>query len=245
MRFGVGIVLAVACTISIACGGSALFKQYEYEEDLYLSLDGSATVYVNGSIAALDALRGAPFDASADARFDRAKVRAFFTTPETRVVSLSTSRRAGRRFAHVRVDVTDVRRLSEAAPFAWSSYRFSLADDHYAYRQILGPPAGSVPAGVHWTGRERVAFRLHLPSNILEHNAGEANHRRGNILVWEQTLSDRLAGKPLTMSADIGTESILANALWIFAASIAAAAAAFAGAVWWIMRRGTPAPHRA
>jgi hypothetical protein len=47
------------------------------------------------------------------------------------------------------------------------------------------------------------------------------------------------------MSADIGTESILANALWIFAASIAAAAAAFAGAVWWIMRRGTPAPHRA
>ncbi|MBW8863097.1 MAG: hypothetical protein JF601_12145, partial [Acidobacteria bacterium] len=45
-----------------ACGGSSLFRQYEYEEDVYLALDGTATVYVNSSIAALNALRGTTFD---------------------------------------------------------------------------------------------------------------------------------------------------------------------------------------
>ena len=41
-----------------AAQGRFVFRQYEYEEDIYLSLDGSATVYVNTSVAALDALRG-------------------------------------------------------------------------------------------------------------------------------------------------------------------------------------------
>ena len=40
-----------------------LFRQYEYEEEIYLSLDGTATVYVNSSMAALNALRGTSFDA--------------------------------------------------------------------------------------------------------------------------------------------------------------------------------------
>ena len=48
-----------------ACGGAAaLFRQYEYEEEMYLSLDGTATVYVNSSMAALNALRGTSFDTS-------------------------------------------------------------------------------------------------------------------------------------------------------------------------------------
>ena len=43
---------------SVACRGGILGKQYEYEEDLYLSLDGTATLVVNSSLAALVALRG-------------------------------------------------------------------------------------------------------------------------------------------------------------------------------------------
>ena len=48
--------------VSSACGG-ALKPEYEYEEELYLRLDGSATVNINASVAALAArLAGEPIE---------------------------------------------------------------------------------------------------------------------------------------------------------------------------------------
>ncbi len=50
MRIGAAMALLAALTLSGAsCSRSEFFRQYEYEEDVYLSLDGSATVYVNAS----------------------------------------------------------------------------------------------------------------------------------------------------------------------------------------------------
>jgi hypothetical protein len=66
-----GRTCLIACLVIVhaACGEAGrLFRQFEYEEDVYVSLDGSATVYVNSSIAALNALRGTAFDASPAAR---------------------------------------------------------------------------------------------------------------------------------------------------------------------------------
>src|SRR3979409_2133814 len=102
--------LALA-TVLVAAGGSGgLFRQYEYEEEIYLSLDGSATVYVNSSLAALNVLRGSSFATDPAAPGDRAKVREFYRTPVTRVLTTpTTSRRSGRRFVHVRIEVADVR----------------------------------------------------------------------------------------------------------------------------------------
>ena len=105
MRVFAAAALIAAATA--ACGGSP-FRQYEYEEDIYLSLDGAATVYVNSSVAALDALRGAAFDTRPSATIDRERVRAFFSTPLTRPARITTSRRSGRRFVHVgRADTHD------------------------------------------------------------------------------------------------------------------------------------------
>jgi hypothetical protein len=238
MRFGVRVALALVCAVSMGCASGSLFRQYEYEEDVYLSLDGSATVYVNGSLAALDALRGAPFDTAPGARFSRDAVRAFYTTPATHVVSVSNSRRSGRQFAHVRLEARDVRRLSDAAPFAWSTYHFALENGRDVYQQTIGASAQKPVADVKWTGNELVAFRLHLPSTVLAHNAGKANPQRGNILVWEQTLAERLQGKPLELDAQMETESILAHALLLFAATALAVVAAFGLVIWLIVRRG-------
>src|SRR5262249_28478899 len=84
MRFRAGVLLVAA--LSVSCGGGGgLFRQYEYEEEMYLSLDGSATIYVNSSVAALNALRGTSFDSDPSAPVDRAAVRDYFTTPVTRV----------------------------------------------------------------------------------------------------------------------------------------------------------------
>ncbi len=227
---------------STACGGVdvGLFRHYEYEEEVYLSLDGSATVYVNASIAALDALRGAPFDASPAAPVDRNAVRTFYTSPVTQVAALpTTSRRSGRRFVHVRLDVADIRQLAKAPAFAWSAYDFHREDDAYLFRQTVGHAHGAPPPNAGWKGGELVAFRLHLPSEILDHNAGAGNPRRGNILVWEQPLAARLRGEPLAFEARIKTESILYRTLWLFAVTFGAVASAFVVLIWWIVRPRT------
>src|SRR5262249_5432510 len=155
---------------SLAC--ERLLRQYEYQEDIYVSLDGSATVYVTGSLAALTALHGAPFDASQRASVDRAAVVRFFSTPLTHVRRVAPSRRAGRPFVHVRIDVDDIRSLGQTTPFAGSTYAFSRGGELLVYRQAVGATAGRPVAPVDnfgWTGREMVAFRLHLPSKITYH----------------------------------------------------------------------------
>jgi hypothetical protein len=243
MRFGqaVGRFAALLLMLSgVACGRRELFKQYEYEEEVYLSLDGTATVYLNASIAALDALRGASFSVAPNARLDRQAVRDFFTTPRTRVMRVSDSRRSNRRFVHVRLEVDDVRQLGEAAPFAWSRYRFGEEGDRFVYRQQVGAAVAKDVGRMNWTGRELVAFRLHLPSTLIGHNAGEEHHLRGNILVWEQLLTDRLTGQPIDMVAQMETESILAHTLWLFGATFLGVCAAFGLVIWMIARRGHP-----
>ena len=177
------------------------------------SLDGTATVYVNASIDALDALRGTSFSTSPTALVDREAVRRYFTSPITHVTRVSTSRRSDRRFVHVRLDVDDVTRLGEVAPFAWSSYQFKRDGNLYIYRQTIGAAAGKDVGDVGWNGSELVAFRLHIPSKIRYHNAPPGNLKRGNILVWEQPLAERLRGVPLTLDARMETQSILYRTL--------------------------------
>jgi hypothetical protein len=230
---GLGVVFIGAS----ACSSGGFFRQYEYDEDLYLSLDGSATLYVHSSLAALNALRGTSFDASPTGRIDRDEVRRYFETAVTHVTqNPGTSRRNGRRFVHVRMDVPDVRRLHEAPPFAWSTYQFGRKGSLYSYTQTVAGAVGTAPPLANWSGRERVAFRLHLPSKIPYNNT-QTSVKRGNILVWEQSLKDRLRGVPLTLEARMETQSILYRTLWLFAATFAAVVVAFALVIWWILRR--------
>jgi hypothetical protein len=242
MRLRALVVIALVLA-GAACGGMSLFRQYEYEEDVYLSLDGTAKVYVNTSIAALNALRGTSFDTSPTARVDRDLVRAYYASPVIHVASVRTSRRSNRRFVHLRLDVDDINRIGADAPFAWSTYEFRRDGDEYVYRQTLGAAAGTRVGNVGWTGRETVAFRLHLPSKITFHPAG-TEVRRGNILVWEQPLADRLRGVPLTLDARMDTQSILYRTLWLFGATFVVVAAAFLIVIWWVLKRA-PAPASA
>jgi hypothetical protein len=239
MRIWRAVVLALVAAAAAGCGnGGTLFRQYEYEEDIYLSLEGTATVYVNSSIAALGALRGASFNADPRARVDRDGVRGYYTTPVTRVTAINESRRSGRRFVHVRLDVDDIRRLGEAPPFAWSTYDLRRTDTQYLYCQGIGAAANKHVGEVAWTGLEIVAFRLHLPSKIDYHNAGAANQKRGNILVWEQTMADRLRGVPLVLDARMQTRSILYSALTLFGATCLAVALMFAVVIVVVRRSG-------
>jgi hypothetical protein len=236
------LIVALIAMASAACGGgqsgSGLFRQYEYEEEMYLSLDGSATLSVNASIAALNALRGTSFDAAPNARTDRDVFRAYYTTPVTHVTRVSPYRRNGRRFVSVRMDVDDVRKLGETAPFAWSKYQLKQDGDVFIYRQDIGQSAGKDVGAVGWTGRELAAFRMHIPSRIRFHNT-KTDVGRGNILAWEQPLTDRLRGTPMSLEARMDAQSILYHALILFGSMAALVAVAFGLVIWWVRRKGT------
>ena len=245
MRRGAALALLLATVMVTACGSGGLLRQYQYEEEIYLSLDGSATVYVNSSVPALNALRGASIEMSPNDALDLAPVSALYETPVTRVRRVTQSRRSSRRFVHVRLDVADVRRLGEAAPFAWSAYRFNRDGNLYVYRQTVQAAAGKEVGDVGWTGKEVVAFRLHLPSKVRYHNTTPDNPKRGNIVVWEQTLDERRHGKPLTLDARMDPDSILYWTLQLFGATFAAVAMTFGVVIWWVLRRGgTPEVRR-
>ena len=240
MRSWVPIVVAAALMLS-ACGGRLVKKQYEYEEELYLGLDGTATLNVSASVPALVALRGADLNVSPRARFDRERIRAFYQGPGVTVIALSSSRRYGRRFVHLSMDVADVRSLQRLAPFAWSTYRFAREGDVFEFKQAVGAPAGKSVSDTGWDGSELVAFRMHLPSKIAYHNAPSHRTERGNILEWEQTLADRIRGTPVDIDVQIETQSILARTLLLFGSTIVAAFATLAAIIWWMARSGQPA----
>jgi hypothetical protein len=230
-------LVLLAMIAASGCGG-VLVTEYEYDEQVDLSLDGSAVVSVNASMPALVALRGAEMDFNPRAQLDRDGIRALYEGSGVSVVAVSSFRRHGRRFVHVRLDVDDVRRLSRLPAFSWSRYRLERLGDEYLFVQDVGPAANRPVGDVGWSGRERVAFRVHLPSRIRFHNALAENFKRGNILAWEQSLDDRRNGTPLHMEARMDTRSILNRTLWLFAGTFVAAMATLGFIIWWVGRKG-------
>ncbi len=242
------IVLACALAWTAACGGAGtrgLTRQYEYEEDVTLSLDGSADVIVNASVPALIALHGLSLPLDSRARLDRNDVRRAFESPVTDVTRVSRPwRRHGRRFIQVRLKVSDIRQLSNVRPFGWAQYELTTDDGRATFKErVTGETRPSIPEA-RWDGSELVAFKLHLPSRIFFHNVRDVDTKqpgsveRGNILRWEQRLSDRLAGVPIDMEVRMDEQSILYRTLWLFAGAFAAAIIVLVTLIWWTIRHG-------
>jgi hypothetical protein len=227
------VPMVLACA---ACGG-IFGKEYEYEEELYLDIDGAATLNLYASLASLAALHGVAVDAASDASPDPDRIRQMFSAPGVEVSSPSFFRRDGRRFVRLRVTVARVADLQAVAPLSWSTYRFDRTADTLVFHQTVGrSDARSIDEGA-WTGSEIVAFRLHAPSKVLFENA-TSDVQRGNILAWEQPLSKRLAGSPLDLRVEMEAESILHSTLLLFGGAILAAAASFGVVIWWVVRKG-------
>ena len=261
-RTRTALAAIVLAAIAAACGGvrNPLATEYEYEEDLTISMDGSATIVVNASVVALDALRGLSLNPDLAERADqlRDEVRARYESPYATVGRISSWTRRGRRFVGIRLRVPDIRSLPKAAPFSWAKYELTAEGDQVTFRQTLSkPPAPAVPMPA-WRGDEIVAFRLHLPARIRFQNSryldgGESRPAsRGNILTWEQRLQQRLEGKPIAyaedrtpdvMEARMDRESILYRTLWLFGIAFSAALLVLAGLIWLTMRRGRDEPE--
>jgi hypothetical protein len=243
------LAMAAAVVLLAASAGCRRLvgPQYEYEEQLYLSGDLSAIVVVNTSLPALVALRGVDVNVAPGARTTAAEIRSLFESGGCQVDRVGQGwRRAGRRFVQVRLSAPDVRTLATCMPLAWSRYAVEREGGVMRYRQLVGAAAGADAGAVNWDGTELVAFRLHLPSRITYHNVklldgtnGEVE--RGNILTWEQRLTDRRAGVPIEMDVRMEGETILYRTLIVFGSTFLAALIALALVVWWLKRRGRAA----
>ena len=240
MRLAFALLL-IASLASIACG-SVIARKYEYEEEIFLALDGSATVYVNASVPALVALRGVALPLDPRARLDRTVVRDLYESAVSHVASVTTSRREGRRYVHLRLTVPDVRRLGEAPPFAWSKYQYHEQEGQYEFTQTMGAAANQSVGNVGWEGSELIAVRLHLPSKVTFHNSPSKKVERGNIVVWEQNLAERQKGAPLTITARMETQSILFRTLALFGAMGVLVVITFIAAIWYVKSRAPQAP---
>lgn len=243
--------MALLCVVGLAtaCGGvqdgRGFTRQYEYEEDVTLDLDGSAEITVNASIPALVALHGLSLPVDSRARLDRNAVRRAFESPVTNVTRVSRPwRRQGRRFIQVRLYISDIRQLSKAGPFSWARYELTKQDGRATFKErVEGPKREPVPEA-KWDGSELVAFKLHLPSRIYYQNVRDletnqpGSTERGNILRWEQRLGDRLAGVPIDMEVRMDNQSILYRTLWLFAGAFVAAMILLVSLIWWTVRRG-------
>jgi hypothetical protein len=229
--------LVAAIAPASACG-NVVARKYEYEEDVYLRLDGSATVYVNAAVPALVALRDAPLPLDPAARLDRQDVRAFYEGPGARVASVSVSRREGRRYVHLRIEADDIRQLSEIRPFGWSAYRFVEHDELWVFTQEMTSAAGRDAGDVGWRGNELVAVRLHLPSRVPFHNSPSRTVERGNIIAWEQPLAARARGEPLSIEVHLERDSILFQTLTLFGGMALLALATLGLFVWWVRGMG-------
>ena len=240
MRLAFALVL-IAVLASIACG-NVIARKYEYEEEIFLGLDGSATVYVNASVPALVLLRGVELPVDSRARLDRQLVKDFYESPVSRVASVTTSRRENRRYVHLRLNVADIRKLGESRLFAWSQYGYRERDGFYEYTQkIVGASAGDLTRQAGWTGNELIAVRLHLPSKITFHNSPSKTVERGNIVVWEQPLTERQKGTPLEIEARMETQSILVRTLALFGAMAVLVVITFIAVIWFVRSRKAPA----
>ena len=89
MRAWVARLAAGLLAASLAACSNPFAPEYEYDEQIYLSVDGSATVVVNSSLPALVALRGAAVDPSYETRDDRASIRTLYERGGCTVDSVS------------------------------------------------------------------------------------------------------------------------------------------------------------
>ena len=178
MPFGVAgrvrarALLLIALCAAAGCSGAGVFRQYEYEEELYLALDGSVTVNVNASVAALVALRGVDLDPD-PTRTDRPR-SAFARSSKVlaRAPRSAWRRRDLRRFVHASVESgerrspVDARAVRLVDVSLRTQGRSASSFDRWLDRLLA-----SSSSSIRWTGDEIVAFRLHLPSEIVFHNA--------------------------------------------------------------------------
>lgn len=224
----VAVRLLLLAALSSFCTGCAGCTAYEYEEDVFLDVDGSGRMRVSGSREILRALHGEHGGSASrlGAHFDRAGFE---------LTSARETERDGRPFLHVEGRFAAWETLCRHPAFENRVCRLAGEDETLGLELRVPAPEGRIPKGVPADGV--VGFRFHLSSTVREHSSPEPV-QRGNILVWERSAADHFGGTPVDVRIRFDRRSVLATTARILALSLGAVVAAVATAIGFMVRKG-------
>jgi hypothetical protein len=215
-RFLLLLVTATACTT------------YEYEEEVFLEVDGSGEIRMSGSTAAIEALHGLD-----GAGAERAK--ALFEGEGIEVLSAFETERDRRKFVHVEARFSDWDRLCRIPAFRGRRCILATEKDGLALELSLPSPRARAPEGLD--PQALLALRYHVPSTIRHHNS-PGDIERGNILSWKRTLREHFAGRPLDVEVRFDRRTVLAATVSVMGLALGLVAASIGTALFVMVRKG-------
>jgi len=201
---------------------------YEYEEEVYLEIDGSGEIRMSGSAAAIEVLH----DLEAATPESAASL---FRGEGVEVLSARETERDHRKLVHVEARFSEWEKLCELPAFRGRRCSFERGDRELALELSLPPPQGTAPESLD--PRAVLALRYHSPSTIRQHNSPKGIER-GNILSWERTVREHFAGRPFALEFRFDRRTILATTLWIVSLALALVVASIGTALFVMVRKG-------
>ncbi len=210
-----------------ACGCTT----YEYEEEVFLEVDGSGEIRVSGSAAAIEALHelgeaGAASPTNLAALFDGEGVE---------IVSALETERERRKFVHVEARFRDWEKLCRTPAFRGRACRLASREGSLALALSLPSPRQAAPEDLDPLAI--LALRYHFPSTIQYHNS-PSGIERGNILAWKRTFREHFAGRPLDVEVRFDRRTILQTTVSVVGLSLALVLGAIATALVLMVRKG-------
>lgn len=218
---------ALRAVLAIFALGASGCTAYEYEEEVFLEVDGSGRMRMSGSKEILETVH----------QLDRADVsamRSSFEGAGIEITSVRETERDRRRFIHVEARFEDWNRLCLCPAFHRRRCRLEIGDQELALESSLPRPGRSVPGILP---DAILALRFHLPGTVRHHNIPR-RIERGNILSWEISAGDYFRGQPLVAEARFDRRTILMRTIWMLLAAVGLVLITLALSVHLMVRRG-------
>lgn len=206
---------------------------YEYEEEVFLEVDGSGRLRMSGSSEILEVLHA---DSNRGNGGSTSSMTSRFEGPGFELDSVRETERDGRSFVHVQGRFTNWNELCALPAFADRECRLDVTDDDELELYLTLPsPEGDIPEGV--PPGASLALRFHFPSAVNYHNA-HGDMERGNIIVWERTVSEHFNATALVVEARFERRSVLATTVIILGTAVSVVLFSVALALLLIVRKG-------
>ena len=212
-----------AASILLALVTAAGCTAYEYEEEVFLEVDGSGEIRMSGSAAAIQALHHVE------------DAKGLFAGDGVQIVSNRETERERRKFIHVEARFGKWEELCRTPAFRGRACRFDEEEDGVALALSLPSPREAAPEALD--PQAVLALRYHFPSTIRYHNS-PGGIERGNILAWKRTLREHFAGRPLDVEVRFDRRTILQATVSVVSLSLALVAAALGASLLLMVRKG-------
>lgn len=220
-----------AASILLALVAASACTTYEYEEEVFLEVDGSGEIRISGSTAAIEALH----EVGGAGAASPANVAALFDGEGIEILSALETERERRRFVHLTARFSDWEKLCRTPAFRGRACRLAATEEDLALALSLPSPREAAPEDLDPLAI--LALRYHFPSTIHYHNS-PGGIERGNILAWKRTLREHFAGRPLDLEVRFDRRTILQATVTAVSLSLVLVLATIATALALMVRRG-------